>query len=103
MPHRGLGHLWESKNEHAMLDLQSMTAPGPVKYLTDMGNAPIPLGYDLFPTMPTIADLETYARAATIGKDVNRGQRVFTAGMIGMIFCTRSRYAVFPIPRINLR
>ena len=33
-------------------------------------NAPIPLGCDLFPTMPTSADLGTYAPAATIGKNV---------------------------------
>ena len=30
----------------------------------------IPLDYDLFPTMPTSTDLGTYARAATIGKNV---------------------------------
>ena len=33
-------------------------------------NAPIPLGYDLFPTMPTSADLGTYAPVATIGNNV---------------------------------
>ena len=33
-------------------------------------NAPIPLGYDPFPTRPTSADLGTYARAATIGDNV---------------------------------
>ena len=32
-------------------------------------NASIPLGYDLFPTMPTSADLGTYGRAATIGNN----------------------------------
>ena len=31
---------------------------------------PFPLGYDPFPTMPTSADLGTYARAATIGDNV---------------------------------
>ena len=35
----------------------------------DVTNAPIPLGYDLFPTMPTFADLGTYTRAATIVKN----------------------------------
>ena len=35
-----------------------------------VANAPIPLGYDLFPTMPTFADLGTYALAATIGNNV---------------------------------
>ena len=34
-----------------------------------LSNAPIPLGYDLFPTMPTSVDLGTYARAATIGNN----------------------------------
>ena len=42
-------------------------------------------------------------RQSLITAQVNRGQSVLTAGMIGMIFGTRSRYAVFPIHRINLR
>ena len=34
---------------------------------------------------------------------ISRGQSVITAGMIGMIFCTCSRQAAFPIHRINLQ
>ena len=36
-------------------------------------------------------------------ESVNRGQSMLTTGMIGMTFGTRSRHAVFPIHRINLR
>ena len=41
-------------------------------------------------------------RQSLIAAYVNRGKSALTAGMIGMIFCTRSRHAVFPIHRINL-
>ena len=51
--------------------------------------APIPLGNDLFPTMPTSADFGTYVRAATIGNN-----RQKCAVPIFWLSCSHTRYAV---------
>ena len=51
--------------------------------------APIPLGYDLFPTLPTSADLGTCARAATVGNN-----RQNCAVSTFWLRCSHARYAV---------
>ena len=58
-------------------------------YVASFTYAPIPLGYDLFPTLPTSTDLGTYAQAATIGSN----RQEYTVSTFWLC-CSHARYAV---------